>query len=65
MAVPSDLYDGVYGIPKGIIFSYPVITANGKYELVKGLEIDEYSREMLKITIDELLQERKAVEDLL
>lgn len=65
MGVLSDQFDGAYGIPNGIMFSYPLITANGKYELVKGLELSEYSKEMIKITADELLAEREAVEHLL
>lgn len=65
MAVPSSQYNNEYGIPGGLIFSYPVTTANGKYELVRGLKINDYSREKLNITAEELLSERKAIEDLL
>lgn len=63
----SFLSDGqTYGIPKGLIFSMPVTTKNGKYEVVKGLDVsDEDSQMRLKKTIDELLGERQAVEHLL
>lgn len=63
----SFLSDGkTYGIPEGIIFSFPVTTKNGKYEVVKGLNLDdEDSRARIKKTVDELLGERQAVEHLL
>lgn len=62
MGVPSD---GSYGIPKGIIFGFPVITHHGKYEIVQGLEFDDFSKEHIKITLDELLEEQEAIHDLL
>lgn len=65
MAVPSDLYDGAYGVPNGVIFSYPMICSNGNYELVRNLDLDAFSRDKLKRTADELLKERQAVESLL
>jgi malate dehydrogenase len=61
MAVPSD---GSYGIKEGVIFGYPVICKNGKYEIVQGLSIDEFSSEKIKATEAELREERKAVEHL-
>lgn len=63
----SFLSDGkTYGIPEGIIFSFPVTTKNGKYEVVKGLNLDdEDSRARIKKTVDELVSERQAVEHLL
>ncbi len=57
--------DGSYGIPEGIIYGMPVITANGKYEIVKGLEIDAFSRERMDLTLKELLEERDGVQHLL
>jgi malate dehydrogenase len=63
--VPSDLYNEDYGVPKGLIFSYPVITKDGNYSLVRNLAIDEFSKSKLQITIDELLKEKEAVGDLL
>ena len=65
MAVNSDLYKGAYGIPSGLIFSYPFITEGGSFNLVDNLQLDEFSKEKMKITIDELMQERTAVEDML
>ncbi len=62
MAIPSD---GSYGIEEGIIYSYPVRCQNGDYEIVQGLEINEFSRGKMKATEDELREERAAVEHLL
>ncbi|MDX5435422.1 MAG: malate dehydrogenase [Halomonas sp.] len=62
MAIPSD---GSYGIAEGIIYSDPVRCQNGDYEIVQGLEIDEFSRAKMKATEDELREERAAVEHLL
>jgi malate dehydrogenase len=63
----SYLSDGKqYGIPKGLIFSAPVICADGKYTLVEGLNLDDETSQMrLKKTIEELISERQAVENLL
>jgi len=57
--------DGSYGIPTGIIYGVPVITANGEYTRVQGLEIDEFSREKMNFTLNELEEERAGVADLL
>ena len=54
-----------YGIPEGIIYGVPVITENGEYKRVEGLEIDAFSRERLDFTLKELLEERDGVKDLL
>lgn len=62
MAIPSD---GSYGIDEGIIYSYPVRCQGGKYEIVQGFEIDEFSQEKMKATEKELREERAAVEHLL
>lgn len=62
MAIPSD---GSYDIEPGIMYSYPVTCANGKYEIVQGLEISEFSRSRMDATEDELRQERAAIEHLL
>ena len=53
--------DGSYGIPEGIVFGLPAVCANGSYEVVKGLEINDYARSMLDITLKELLDERAGV----
>ena len=62
MAVPSD---GSYGIELGVVYSYPCRCSGGDYEIVQGLEIDEFSRERMDATNAELRQERSAVEELL
>jgi len=62
MGIPSD---GSYGIPKDTMFGFPVICANGKYEIVQGLEIDAFSQERINITLDELEQEKQGVAHLL
>jgi len=62
MGVPSD---GSYGIPEEIIYGVPVTCAGGKYEVIKGLEIDEWSRGKMDATLKELLDERDGVKHLL
>jgi malate dehydrogenase len=62
MAIPSD---GSYGIAEGVIYSYPCVCKNGKYESVQGLDIDDFSRERMQLTEQELREERAAVEELL
>jgi malate dehydrogenase len=62
MGVPSD---GSYGIPAGIIYSYPVTCRNGEYQIVQGLAIDEGSRKRMSVTENELKEEREGVKDLL
>lgn len=55
-----------YGIPKGIVFSFPCTTQDGKYKVVQGLNLDdEQSQARIKKTVDELVGERKEVEHLL
>ena len=62
MAVASD---GSYGIPEGLIYSFPVTVENGSFHIVQGLDIDEFSRTMMDATQAELEEERDAVRDLL
>lgn len=62
MAVPAD---GSYGIEPGVIYSFPCTCADGRYEIVQGLEIDDFSRERMDATDRELREERAAVADLL
>jgi Malate/lactate dehydrogenases len=57
--------DGSYGIPEGVMYGFPVTTANGKYQMVKGLEIDAFSREKMDFTLKELEEERAGVAHLL
>lgn len=62
MAVPSD---GSYGIDKGVIYSYPCRCAKGKYEIVQGLAISDFSQERMAATWQELREERDAIAALL
>ncbi len=62
MAIPSD---GSYGIREGVIYSHPVTCSGGRFEIVQGLEIDDWSRERMKATEDELFEERAGVADLI
>jgi malate dehydrogenase len=61
MAVPSD---GSYGVPEGIISSFPCVCRDGGYEIVQGLDIDDYSRGKIDASAAELVSERDAVADL-
>ena len=58
MAIPST---GDYGAPEGIITSFPCTASNGQYEVVTGLEIDDFSREKIEASWAELVEERDAV----
>jgi malate dehydrogenase len=62
MGVPSD---GSYGIPEGIIFGYPAKTSGGKYEIVQGLQHNDFAKAKIAATRKELLEERAAIEHLL
>lgn len=63
MAVPSD---GSYGVPEGLIFSYPCrITAPGRYEIVRGIELNELASAAIERTANELADERDAVKEML
>jgi malate dehydrogenase len=53
--------DGSYGIPQDIVYGMPCVCTNGKYEVVKGLEIDDFSRQRMDATLKELLEERDGV----
>ncbi|MGI9024835.1 MAG: malate dehydrogenase [Burkholderiaceae bacterium] len=57
--------DGSYDIPKDIFYGFPVVTKDGKYEIVKGLEIDAFSREKMNATLKELTEEQDGVKHLL
>lgn len=61
MGIPSD---GSYGVPEGIISSFPVTTENGTYEIVQGLDINEFSRARIDASVQELTEERDAVREL-
>ena len=62
MGVPSD---GSYRIPEGVIFGYPVTCRGGHYQVVKGIEISEFSRKRMDATLKELHEERDSVKQLL
>jgi malate dehydrogenase len=61
MAIPSD---GSYGVPEGLISSFPVTVTEGKYSIVQGLEIDDFSRARIDASVAELVEERDAVKAL-
>ncbi|WP_153502825.1 malate dehydrogenase [Cumulibacter manganitolerans] len=61
MAVASD---GSYGVPEGLISSFPVVCKNGEYQIVQGLDIDEFSRGKIDASVKELEEEREAVRGL-
>merc|ERR1712061_830983 len=56
MAVPSD---GSYGVPKGIVYSFPCVCSGGEYKIVQGLKPNEFTRKMMDITAKELIEEAK------
>jgi malate dehydrogenase len=57
--------DGSYGIDEGLIYSFPVTCSDGQYSIVQGLEINDFSQELMNKTANELKEERDAVADLL
>lgn len=61
MAVPSD---GSYGVPEGIVSSFPVTASNGEYTIVPGLDISDFSRARIDASVAELASERDAVAEL-
>ncbi|MFJ5141069.1 malate dehydrogenase [Streptomyces sp. NPDC088707] len=61
MGIPSD---GSYGVPEGLISSFPVTTKDGKYEIVQGLEINDFSRGRIDASVKELSEEHDAVREL-
>ena len=61
MAIVSD---GSYGVPEGIVSSFPVTCAGGEYSIVQGLDIDEFSQSRIDVTVAELLETREAVREL-
>jgi malate dehydrogenase len=62
MGVPSD---GSYGISEGLVYSFPVTCKNGQFQIVQGLEVDDFSIGRMQASEQELLEERSAIEDLL
>ena len=62
MGIPSD---GSYGIPEGLIYSFPVVIQNGDYQIAQGLSLDEFSLQRMIATQQELEWERDAIIELL
>ncbi len=62
MAVPSD---GSYGVPEGLLFGFPTVCKDGKWSIVQGLDINEFSRGKIDATAKELQEEAEAVSDLI
>lgn len=60
-AIPSD---GSYGVPEGIISSFPVRSSGGSWEIVQGLEVNDFSRQRIDASVAELVSERDAVQEL-
>ena len=61
VALPSD---GSYGVPEGLISSFPCVARDGTWEIVQGLDIDEFSRGRIDASVGELAEERDAVREL-
>ncbi len=57
--------DGSYGIPEGVMFGYPATCKDGKFEIVKGIDISDFSRGRINVTLKELQEERDAIKHLL
>jgi malate dehydrogenase len=57
-ALPSD---GSYGVPEGLVSSFPVTSTGGQWQIVPGLDIDDFSRERIDASVAELIEERDAV----
>src|SRR5262249_38571106 len=62
MGIP---YDGSYGIPEGVLYGYPVTCANGSYQIVKNIDVSEFSRGRMQATLKELHEERDSIKHLL
>jgi len=62
MGIPAD---GSYGIAEGVLYGHPVTCRDGRYEVVKGIEISEFSRKRMDATLKELHEERDGVKHLL
>jgi malate dehydrogenase len=62
MAIPSD---GSYGVEEGLISSFPCTCSDGSYEIVQGIELNDFSRSKIEASVAELKEEREAVKDLL
>jgi malate dehydrogenase len=61
MAIPTD---GSYGVEEGLISSFPVTCSNGSYEIVQGLDLSDFSKSRVEVTVKELADERESVKAL-
>ena len=61
MAIPSD---GSYGVDEGIVSGFPVTTKNGNIEIVQDLDLNDFARSRIDVTVNELKEEREAIEQL-
>jgi malate dehydrogenase len=61
MGIPSD---GSYGVDEGLISGFPVTCSNGSYQVVEGLELNDFSRSRLEMTVNELKEERETIKRL-
>ncbi len=61
MGIPSD---GSYGVDEGVIFGFPVTCSGGSYEIVQGLDLNDFSKSRLDVTVNELQDERETVKQL-
>ena len=57
--------DGSYDIPEGVMYGYPAVCKNGKFEIVKGIDVSEFSRSRMQATLKELTEERDAIKHLI
>jgi malate dehydrogenase len=57
--------DGSYDIPEGLMFSFPIRSNGSEWEILQGVELNDFSREKIAATTQELLEEREAVQELL
>ena len=57
--------DGSYGIPEGVMYGYPAVCKNGKFEIVKGIDVSDFSKSRMQATLKELQEERDAIKHLL
>ena len=62
MGIPAE---GSYGIPEGVIYGYPVTCKGGRYEIVKGIQVSDFSRSRMQATLQELQEERDSIKHLL
>src|SRR5207237_9168354 len=56
--------DGSYGVPEGLVSSFPVVARDGRYEIVPDLDVNEFSRRRIDASVQELLEEKEAVQRL-